>query len=231
MKNKLLILFTLILVLSIALSITALCFADETEETQEETQEAVVEEVEEQTADNNANIWFKETWDKCKNWVIGACSGVTFSAIVGAILLVAVKRATNKGFDAIEKNTNSTTIADKASEKILGNLSNVALDVNIKPVMESQYKALSEQINGELTNAIQKQDLKNLAVIECFEAFAGYFKCSTAISDEQKKALDDTIKKAKALYSNVDNKVSAKVEIKAEPTPVQKTKVEIAENY
>lgn len=235
MKKKLLILFTLIMVLSIALSITATCFAEDYVEkeleikpleVEEETQEVVIE----QTADNNATIWFKEIWEKGKAWVIGACSGLSISALVGAFLVVAVKRATNKGFDSIEKNTNATTIADKTSEKFLQNISNVALDVNIKPVLESQYKAMSEEINGELTINLQKQDRKNLALIKCFEAFADYFKCSTAVSDEQKEALAQTIEEAKALYSNCDNQVTAKVEVKAEPEK-KETKVSIAENY
>ena len=188
------------------------------------------EEVVEQTSDNNATLWFKNVWEKGKAWCIGAFSGVSFSALVAAIVYVGVKRLTNKGFDKIEKATNATTIADKTSEKFLQNISNVALDVNIKPVLESQYKAMSEQINGELSINLQKQDRKNLALIKCFEAFADYFKCSTAVSDEQKEALANTIAEAKSLYANCDNSVTAKVEIKAEPLK-EETKVQIAENY
>lgn len=230
MKKKLLILFTLVMVLSIALTLTSLCFAEE-ESVETIAEQDTTQEVVEENADNSAKIWFMETWDKCKNWVIGACSGISFSAIVAAIFLVGVRRATNSGFDKIEKSTNSQTIADLSSAKILDNLSNVALDVNIKPVLESQYKAISEEINGELTINLQKQDKKNLAIIECFEAFADYFKCSNAVSDEQKQNLAEKIASAKSLYSNVDNKVSAKVEIKADTKPVKETKIEIAENY
>lgn len=237
--KKLLILFTLLVALTMVLSFTSVCFAEEEElpiaqeeQVVEETQPIVEESANTETSDNNALIWLKETWEKTKNYALGIASGVTFGAIISAIFLVAVRRVTNKAFDKIEKKTDSKTIADLSSKAILDNLSNVALDVNIKPVLMSQYKAMSEEINGELTIAIEKQDKKNLALIKCFKAFADYFKASVAISDEQKQALADTIAEAESLYANCDNKVRAKVEIKAEPVVEKKeTKVEIAENY
>jgi len=231
--KKLFILFTLVFVLTMALSITSICFAEsEPLPIAQEDGEIVVEQAQEQeTADNNALVWLKETWEKCKGWLIGAFSGVSLSLVVGAIMSVLIKRATNKGFDRLEKNTNSQAIADLSSEKILNKLSQTALDVNIVPVMTSQYKALSEEINAELVVEIQKQDKKNLAIIKCFEAFADYFKCSTAVSDEQKQALADTIAEAKDLYSNCDNKVTAKIEVVAEaPTP-KKSEKKVVENY
>ena len=237
MKKKLLILFTLMLVLSMALSITSLCYADGeevpvAEETIEE--EAIVEETEvaEETADNSALVWIKTTWEKIKPRVLGMFDGVTIGGIVAIIVGVIVRRGANKGFDKLEKNANSDTIADLSSKKILDNLSNVALDVNIKPVLSSQYKAMSEEINGELTINLQKQDKKNLAVINLVEKLGNYFDCSVAVSDEAKADFKQAVKEAKELYSNCDNKVSAKVEIKAEPnTEKKETKVSIAENY
>jgi hypothetical protein len=185
----------------------------------------------EETSDNNANIWFTKIWQKIKVWAIGAFSGVTLSSIVGVIVAVVIKRGTNKGFDRLEANTNSKTIADLSSKAILEKISSVALDVNIKPVLQSQYKAMSEEINAELSINLQKQDKKNLAVIKCFEAFADYFKCSVAVSDEQKQALADTINEAKALYENCDNKATAKIEIVAEAPKETKKETKVVENY
>ena len=233
--KKLLILFTLVFVLTIALSITSVCFAEYENdlpvgyETGEPTIEAT-QEAEIATSDNDALVWLKETWEKCKGWLIGAFSGVSLSVIVAAIMSVLIKRATNKGFDKLEKNTNSTTIADLSSQKILDKLSNVALDVNIKPVLASQYKAMSEEINGELTINLQKQDKKNLAVINLVEKLGNYFDCSVAVSDEAKAEFKQAVQEAKDLYANCDNKVSAKVEIVAE-APKQETKKKIVENY
>lgn len=240
--KKLLILFTLVFVLTIALSITSVCFAEYENdlpvgyETGEPTsvEQPIIEETttdgEIATSDNNALVWLKETWEKVKHIVLGAVSGIGVGTIVSAIFVVVVKRATNKGFDKIEKNTNSTTIADLSSQKILDKLSNVALDVNIKPVLASQYKAMSEEINGELTINLQKQDKKNLAVINLLEKLGNYFDCSVAVSDEKKDEFKQAVQEAKDLYANCDNKVSAKVEIVAE-APKQESKKKIVENY
>ena len=246
MKKKLLILIGLVVILSMALSFTALCYAEDELpvaqedglsinqiEVQAEPFEAKQEEavVEETTDEEEAKAWFVNVWEKGKAWVIGACSGLSMSLIVGAIVSVLIKRATNKGFDKLEKQTDSATIADLASQKILHNLSAVNIDVNIKPLLESHIRAIYEQINDELTTEMQKQDKKNLAIIECFEAFADYFKCSTAITDEQKQALSEKIASAKALYANCDNKVSAQVEIKAEPTKTEIKTKKVQEAY
>lgn len=237
--KKLLILFTLVFVLTIALSITSVCFAEyendlpvgyETgEPTIEATQETTTD-GEIATSDNDALVWLKETWERAKHVVLGVFAGLSVSAIVSAVFAVVAKRIANKIFDKMEKNTNSTTIADLSSQKILDKLSNVALDVNIKPVLASQYKAMSEEINGELTINLQKQDKKNLAVINLVEKLGNYFDCSVAVSDEAKAEFKQAVQEAKDLYANCDNKVSAKVEIVAE-APKQESKKKIVENY
>lgn len=232
MKKTLLILFTLIMVLSMALTITATCYAEDEELpiAQENVEQDVVEqEVVEQTADNNANIWFGELWAKIKDKVFSICAGISLGTIVSAIFVVAIKRLTNKGFDKIEKATNSQTIAELTTEKMLDKWSNVALDVNIKPLMESQYKELNEQINAEFKLDLQKQDAKQLAILSCIEKLGGYFDCSLAVSDEAKAEFKACVEDAKELFKS-ETKVTAKVEVVAE-APKKETKAQIAENY
>ena len=238
MKKKLLILFTLIMVLTMALTITATCFAEEEVDNVVYENETLVDNSvdttqSEQTSDNNGNLWFSKIWQKCKEWVIAIGSGLSIAGLGTAIGYALVKTLTTRTANKIADGCNSQTIADKTSDKLMEHLGNVALDVNIKPILQSQYKAISEDINAELSINLQKQDKKNLAVIKCFEAFADYFKCSVAVSDEQKQALADTIAEAKALYENCDNKATAKIEIVAE-APVDKdvfTGKRIVENY
>lgn len=236
MKKKLLILFTLIMVLTMALTITATCFAEEEVDNVVYENETLVDNSvdttqSEQTSDNNANLWFSKIWQKGKAWCIGAFSGITIGGIIATIIYGMVKGFTAKATNTITTNCNSKDIADQASNKILDKLANVALDVNIAPVLQSQYKAISEEINAELNINLNKQDKKNLAVIKCFEAFADYFKCSVAVSEEQKQALADTINEAKALYENCDNKATAKIEIVAEAPKETKKEAKVVENY
>lgn len=237
MKKKLLILFTLMMVLTMALTITSICFAEE------ESVDNVVYENEtlvdnsvdttqsEETSDNNANLWFSKIWQKCKEWVIAIGSGLSIAGLGTAIGYALVKTLTTRTANKIADGCNSQTIADKTSKALMEHLGNIALDVNIKPILQSQYKAISENINAELSINLQKQDKKNLAVIKCFEAFADYFKCSVAVSDEQKQALADTINEAKALYENCDNKATAKIEIVAEAPKETKKETKVVENY
>lgn len=222
MKKTLLTLLMLATMLVAVLTINATCFAEET------SGEVAIETTAEETTDTSASTWFSTMWEKVKDWVLGVAGGTTVSAIVGAIVITAVKKASSAGFDKIEEATNSTSIAEKTSEKLLNNLSSVALDVNIKPLMEWQYKKLSEQINANLTIELDKQDKRNLALIECFEAFANYFKNST-VPEEDKQALSDAIANAKALYENGTKTVTATIQVSAEPTEEKTTTV--AENY
>ena len=230
MKKTMLILFTLIVILTMALTITSVCFAEETEEATIVDNDTTVNQTE--TADNNGNLWFTKIWNKCKEWVIAIGSGLSIAGLGTAVGYALVKTLTTRTANKIADGCNSQTIADKTSDKLMAHLGNAVLDVNIKPVLQSQYKAMSEEINAELTINLQKQDKKNLAVIKCFEAFADYFKCSTAVSEEQKQALADTIAEAKALYENCDNTATAKIEVVAEAPKVEETKkAKVVENY
>ena len=122
MKKKLLILFTLMMVLTIALTITSVCFAEEEVDNVVYENETLVDNSvdttqSEETSDNNANLWFKTTWEKVKERVLGLIDGITIGSIVCIIFSVAVKRSTNKGFDLLEKTHNSTVIADLTSSQ------------------------------------------------------------------------------------------------------------------
>lgn len=236
MKKTMLILFTLLLVLSIALTITATCFAEEEVDNVVYENETLVDNSvdntqSEQTADNNANLWFSKIWQKCKEWVIAIGSGISIAGIGTAIGYALVKTLTTRTANKIADGCNSQTIADKTSKALMEHLGNVALDVNIAPVLQSQYKAISEEINAELNINLNKQDKKNLALIKCFKAFADYFSCSVAVSEDQKLALANAIAEAESLYSVSDSSVTAKIEVVAEPTKEEKKTAKIVENY
>ena len=230
-----LILFTLLMVLSIALTITATCFAEEEVDNVVYENETLVDNsvdntISEQTSDNNGNLWFSKIWEKGKAWCIGAFSGVTIGGIIATVVYGIVKSFTSKTTNKITEKCNSKDIADQASDKILNKLANVALDVNIAPVLQSQYKAISEEINAELSINLTKQDKKNLALIKCFKAFADYFSCSVAVSEDQKLALANAINEAELLYANTDSSVTAKIEVVAE-APKEEKKPKVVENY
>ncbi len=226
--KKLVVLFILILMLGACLLCTSLCFADEIQEDSQE--ELVVEETIEATPDNDAWEWVKDAWARCKHILIGAFSGVSASTLVGAVFVVLVKRSTNKVADKIEKNTNTNSIATMASEKILKNLADVKISMEIKPMIVSQVRAVCEEVSQYFVQEQIKQDKKNLAVINILEKIANFYKASVAISDEQRDALNEAIAEAKKLYENYDNTTTAVVEV-SNDTEEQKITTIIPENY
>lgn len=237
MKKKLLILFTLMIVLTMALTITATCFAEE------ESVDNVVYENEtlvdnsvdttqsEETSDNNANLWFKTTWEKVKERVLGIVDGITIGSIVAIIVGVIIRRGTNKGFDLIEKTHNSNIIADLTSEKISKNMSGTVLDVNVKPLMEHEYRKMSAEIHADMKKENDLLKKMIYANIDCLEKLGGYFNCSVAISDEAKKEYQDTIAKSKALFDEPSTEVKATIEIVAEAPKETKKETKVVENY
>ena len=219
MKKNLLILFTLILVLSIALSITATCFAEDealpiTEEAQPIEQEAVEAEI--ATADNDAGEWFSNIWQKIKVWAIGAFSGLSVGAIVSAIFVVVIKRALNKGIDKIESKTEASTISDSVSKNIEEHFAKTTIDVDIKPLMEKQYLILANNVFETLNKATLKQDEKYLAMVNVFEKLSHYFDGSIGVTDAQKQELADAVAYAKSLFVE-PTKTTAKIAAVAEP--------------
>lgn len=228
MKKKLLILFTLIMVLVIALSITATCFAEE--EVVEETTEPIVE-AETDTADNNALVWAKETWEKVKPYCMGAFSGLTIGGLVSAIFYAVIKSLTSKTLNKIDKATNSATIADLTSEKLEKHFAKTTIDVDIKPLMEKQYLILAQEVFETLYAANKKQDEKYLAMVEVFEKLSHYYDGSVGVTDAQKEELAEAITYAKSLLTE-QTTTTAKITAVAEAPveEVKETKVK-ARNY
>lgn len=215
--KKLVIVLTLLAILVCALSITSICYAEE-----DVAEDVVIEEAQEQEFDFWA--WLDNFWARFKEVI-----GVSISTIVGAIVIVVVKYLTSKGLNTIEKNTNASTIADKTSDKLLANMSNMALNVNMKPLMESQYREMSEQVYADLKqeNALLKKMV--YANINCLEKLGGYFDCSVAVSDEAKQEFKDTIEQSKALFDEPSTEITATIEVVAEPT--KDTSKKVAQNY
>ena len=239
MKKKLLILFSLVMVLCIALCYTSICFAEDEPVEAAVDEQPVVEnapivqeaQAEEQTSDNNAWEWVKETWAKCKHVLIGAVSGISLSAIVSAIFIVFIKRSTNKVADKIEQNTNTNKIAELATEKFLANLADVKISMELKPMLESQVRATCEEVAQYFKREQIKNDEKNLALIKIMKKFAEFFNASVAVTDEQRQAVKEAIAEAEELYTNY-NTTTAVVEVVSQPKAnKQEIKTKVKENY
>ena len=223
--KKLVILFTLLAILVCALSITSICFADDEIVASEE---AVIE-AQETSTDFNFGLWLKDVLSRAKTWIIGGGIGVTLGGIFATIIYAIAKFLVNKTLNTLTDKVNSTTIADKTSEKLLDNISNIALDVNVKPLMEYHYKQISAQVYDDLNKQnelIKKMILENTI---CLEKLGGYFDNSVAVSDEQKDEFYKSIENLKALAYEPSNEIEAQIEVVAEAP--KDTSKKVAENY
>ena len=216
--KKLIIVLTLLVILVCALSITSICYAEE-----EVAEDVVIEEAQEE-ADFDFWAWAKETWLRLKEVI-----GVSLSAIIGAIVIVAVKYITNKGFEKMDKSHNPKAIIQEVKDGVLDGIATSKLNVNIEKVMDYQYREMSAQVYADLKqeNALLKKMV--YANINCLEKLGGYFDCSVAVSDEAKQEFKDTIEQSKALFDEPSTEITATIEVVAEPTKDTSTKV--AQNY
>lgn len=225
MKKTILLLLTLMVLSIMVLSMGAICYAEEETIVENDTTITQTEE----TSDSNANLWFNKIWDKCKQWVIAIGSGLSIAGVGTAVGYALVKTFTSRTANKIADGCNAQTIADKTSEKLFNKMSNVALDVNIKPLMEHQYREMSAQINVDVSrqNELIKQALSK--GFDSLEKLGSYFDCSVAVSNEAKEAFHKTIEEARALLDEPKKEISAKVEITAEAP--KETKKDVTENY
>lgn len=213
MKKRIFILLTLIMILSATLTLTSVCFADET------TTETLAE-------TTTSESWFNKLWDKVEPYVMGAVSGVSLGGIVSAVFYGLIKSQTNKTLNKL----NDKTTTNEIVSNVVSAIGNTSLSMNIQPIVESKLKALNEAVYSELDKAMDSQREKDLAVINILVALAGYFDNSIGVSDESKEALKTAIENAKSLYSDVETpavKIETTTEIKAETTESEK----VVENY
>ena len=211
MKKRIFILLTLIMILSVILTLTSVCFADETTETLAET--------------TTSESWFNKLWTKVEPYVMGAISGVSLGGIVSAVFYGLIKSQTNKTLNKL----NDKTTTNEIVSNVVSAIGNTSLSMNIQPIVESKLKAINEAVYDELDKAMDSQREKDLAVINILVALAGYFDNSIGVSDESKEALKTAIENAKNLYSDVETpavKIET-TEIKAETTESEK----VVENY
>ena len=211
MKKRILILLTLIMILSATLTLTSVCFADETTETLATT--------------TTSESWFNKLWTKVEPYVMGAVSGVSLGGIVSAVFYGLIKSQTNKTLNKL----NDKTTTNEIVSNVVSAIGNTSLSMNIQPIVESKLKAINEAVYNELDKAMDSQREKDLAVINILIALAGYFDNSIGVSDESKEALKTAIENAKNLYSDVETpavKIET-TEIKAEATEREK----VVENY
>lgn len=215
--KKLVIVLSLLVILVCALSCTAVCFAEDVEA----SEEVVIEE-----AIQEQDFWASvgEFWARFKEVI-----GISITTIVSAILVVVVRYIVNKALEKMDKTHNPKQMQSNIIDGVLDGMGNSVLNVNMQPLMEYQYREMSEQVYADLKkeNALLKKMV--YSNIDCLEKLGGYFDCSVAVSDEAKQAFKDAIAQSKALFDEPTTEITATIEVVAE-APKEATK-KVAQNY
>ena len=213
----------------VALSCTTYAFAEEIDGEEVIEQETEVVETE-QPVEDDADAWFSTIWNRVKEWAIAFGSGISIAGIGSAIAYAVIKSTTSKTMNKITTNYNAETIADKTSAKMVEKWGNTAFEVDMKPLMEYQYRQMSAQINIDINKQNELFRDMMLAQLDTLETLGSYFDCSVAVSDERKEAFHNAIEKQRELFNTPKNQVQAKVEIVAEAPKTEK-KSKVVENY
>lgn len=223
MKKKLLVFIGLVFILSVMLSIASVCYADSGVET------VVAATSSEQ--DTTVVSMFSELWGKIKGWAIPLFGGLSAGTIATAIAIVIVKWITNKTLGKIDKKLESKGIADKVCDTVKTSLVDTTVNLNVVPVMTSQYKALAENINANQIALIKKQNEKEKAILEAIKKLGGLFDCSVAVTDEQRAEFRKAIEDAEKIFEVIDTKVVGTVETNKEDLEVTIEESKVLENY
>lgn len=223
MKKKLLVFIGLVFILSVMLSIASVCYADSGVETITAATSA--------EQDTTVVSMFSELWTKCKEWAIPVFSGVSIGAIVSAVVAWIVKRTLTKIANKVEEKADAKIISKDVCKEVKESLVDTHVELNVVPVMTSQYKALAERIYKDLYDLIVKQNEKEKAILESIKKLGGLFDCSVAVTDEQRAEFRKAIEDAEKIFEVIDTKVVGTVETKKEDLEVTIEESKVLENY
>lgn len=129
------------------------------------------------------NIWL---------WALGILGGISFAGILTAVIYGLVKGFINRTLLKVNIERSAEIVADK----MMGKIKNVTLTQDIKPILESDVKKISETMEDELCKAYQRVEQKYDKILSVFEKFCAYFDDSL-ISETKKEELKKAIKEAK----------------------------------
>ena len=125
-------------------------------------------------------------------WILSAIGGVSFSAVITAVIYGCLKGAFNKTISKI----NVESIADKATEKGVERVKKVSFTHNIQPLVESELKKVNEHSVEVLKKELADVQAKYDNVINILDKLACYFDNSIGVAEEKKAELKQAIAKA-----------------------------------
>ena len=140
------------------------------------------------------NIWI---------WVLGILGGISFASILTAVIYGLIKGFINRTLLKLNIERSAEIVADKMMEKI----KTVTLTQDIKPILESDIKKITEIMEEELKKAYKETENKYEKILAVFEKFCAYFDDSL-ISDSKKQELKKAIQEAKEIPMIISNEVS-----------------------
>ena len=139
--------------------------------------------------------WFTNIW----GWVVGIASGVSYGAILTAVIVMGIKRIGNKSEKKQVEICRETTLeaTEYAIEKGLGAIKTKVHKHDIEPLVEEKLRIAAKVASEEQVKELQRIHEENQKIVAILEKFSVYFDDSYYISAETKAELKEAISNAK----------------------------------
>ena len=154
--------------------------------------------------------WWQANGQALICWLTTGTGATIISFILFKMLPTAVSKKVN-GFNYDE-------LGDKVAEKVKGN----KFELHLKPLVKSELMAISETINKDSHEHIDKVEQELYCIHEELKLFATWFEDGVSLSEEKKEAFKEASKKTDELFAK--GYIEEAVELEYEVEPVKEVK-------
>lgn len=131
----------------------------------------------------NVQEQLTQVWENVKPWVVAFTSSAVGSAIIGTVFSVLFR----KKFSVIDYEK----VVLQTEEKTLSKIGDTTLSIHIEPIVDKRLDKIEDkakEVIDDRMNKLEKKLDKNIALLEWV---CDIYKDSLAVSEEQKKALEN----------------------------------------
>lgn len=139
--------------------------------------------------------WFQTAW----GWVTSIIGGLSFSAILTAIICAMIKGNNNRNSAKLVEllREEAKASSQEAVAEGLGAIKTIVHKHDIEPLVDAKLKNVAKITSEEQTKDLKQIHKDYQQIVKILDIFSSYFDNSFYVSDENKHALKEEIAEAK----------------------------------
>lgn len=161
---------------------------------------------------------FSSVW----GWIISICGGLTFGAIITAIIIGGIKGGFARTIEKAGIVKTQKESAKLAAQEAVSQIKELSFKQSIQPLAESELKKITEQAQEMVKKELKEVKEEYNKLLKVLEAFAKYFDNSIGVSEEAKENMKLALASAKEM--KIDTEIEQ--EIKIEEVIIETDKAE-----